>query len=83
MMDRDTNSSRGEAMPDEPSPAKRRGHLFGAGLVMPQEDDPAGDGHMWSGRAAGPKEQSPDDPGDVEVGGPSHIPTVHEGPRPF
>lgn len=51
-----------------------------AALKMPQVDDPAGDGHMWSGNTAAPEPWLPD---DVEVGGPSHIPSAPTEPRPF
>ena len=52
----------------------------GSGLAMPQEDDPAGDGHRWSGKTLTPQAEPW---GDVEVGGPGHIPTVPTEPRQF
>ena len=49
-------------------------------LTMTREDDPAGDGHMWSGQAA-PQEADPED--DIEVGAPGHVPTHPVKPKPF
>ena len=59
-----------------PTGAKTQGD--GSGLAMPQEDDPAGDGHRWSGKTLTPQAEPW---GDVEVGGPGHIPTVPTEPR--
>ncbi len=33
-------------------PMKPATRIYGSGLRMPLDDDPAGDGHMWSGKTA-------------------------------
>lgn len=78
-MGRDTNSPSGQMTPDEQPPEIERG-TYGDRLAMPQEDDPVGDGHMWSGKTD-TLEDRPE--ADTEVGGPGHVPTHPAGPIPF
>jgi hypothetical protein len=49
-------------------------------LAMPQEDDPAGDGHMWSGKTT-TTEDRPED--ESEVGASGHLPTHQTDPLQF
>ena len=78
-MSRDSRSPVGEEMPEEPGfPADRK--TYGDALAMPQEDDLAGDGHMWSGKTSLPQD-GPE--ADAEAGAPGHLPTHPTGPLPF
>lgn len=49
-------------------------------LAMPQEDDPAGDGHMWSGKGVPADEASE---ADEAFDTPMHLPTHPTEPSPF
>ena len=79
MTDQDASSAR--------EPAKREARSqesaeenYADKLTMPQEDDPAGDGHMWSGTDA-PAEDAAET--DEAFDAPTHIPTHPTGPSPF
>lgn len=79
MTGRSRRRPRNRATADEQNRAAGR-EPYADDLTMPQEDDPAGDGHMWSGKAA-PQEDDLED--DIEVGAPGHIPTHPARPMPF
>jgi hypothetical protein len=49
-------------------------------LAMPQEDDPAGDGHMWSGKGMVAEDEPGDEEGAVD---PTHVPFHAAQPFPF
>ena len=78
-MIQDTRSPVGEEMPEEPDFSADR-KTYGDALVMPQEDDPAGDGHMWCGKTNPPEDRREVDP---EAGAPGRLPTHPTGPLPF
>ena len=50
-MDPERTIPSGETTAGEPEHSVE-GHIVGSGLVMPQEDDPAGEGHMFRPSAA-------------------------------
>ena len=79
MTDRNRRRPLNKAAPDEQNRTTGR-DPYADNLTMPQEDDPAGDGHMWSGKAA-PQEDALED--DIEGGAPGHIPTHPTKLMPF
>ena len=60
-------------LPAHPNP-------YADALAMPQEDDPAGDGHMWSGKISTAEDRPEVEP---EVGAPSHLPNQQISPLSF
>ena len=79
MPDGDSQSPIDKAPLDEPSRQAERAPDNDQ-LAMPQEDDPAGDGHMGSGKVL----IAVDRPQEDEEGGASgHIPIQPTNPIPF
>lgn len=78
-MDRESMSPNDEASQDKPIPPVEW-DTSADELVMPQEDDPAGDGHMWSGDTDAPEEWQT---GRPKLSGHGHIPNDEADPIPF
>ena len=79
MTDRNRRSAIKKTTQDEQNlPAQR--DPYAVTLTMPQEDDPAGDGHMWSGKTTTAEDRPQDEP---EVDAPDHLPTHPTDSLPF
>ena len=79
MTDRNRRSPVKKTTQDEQNPPAQR-DPYADTLAMPQEDDPGGDGHMWSGKIAIAEDQPED---ELEVSTPGHLSTHPTGPHPF
>ena len=79
MTDRNRRSAIKKTTQDEQNLSAQR-DPYADTLTMPQEDDPAGDGHMWSGKTTAAGDRPQDEPGG---GAPGHLPTHPTDSFPF
>ena len=70
-MAREKDVPTGQATHDEHTPEAPE-RTYGSDLKMPQEDDPAGEGHMWSGKTDVPQTPASEDEGEIYPLGEHH-----------